>query len=218
MQIEITPDLKKVYPDSIFGYLIIKNVPNSKKHEALEERKRDLEKLIRDTLGEVDKDDIIQNYDAYFKMWNKTYPIEYQINTIKSGGRFPQVSVLVDNMFVAELKSRLLTSGHDLDEIRGDLTFDVSRGMEEYQKLSGQEQKLKKNDVILKDHEGLLACILYGPARKTSITLKTKNALYFAWCPFATDEGLIITHLNEILDNMKHIFGSVSSEYQLLRS
>ncbi|MFX0150282.1 MAG: phenylalanine--tRNA ligase beta subunit-related protein [Candidatus Hodarchaeota archaeon] len=218
MQIEITPDLRKAYPDSIFGYLIVKNVPNSRMHKALEERKRDLEKWIRDTLGEVDKDDIIQKYDTYFKMWNKTYPIEYQINTIKGGGNFPQVSVLVDNMFIAELKSRILTSGHDLDEIQGDLTFDISRGTEQYQKINGQEQKLKKNDVILEDHEGILACILYGPARRTSITLKTKNALYFAWCPYATDEGLIKAHLNEILKNMKHLYGSISSEYQLIRA
>ncbi|MFX0212082.1 MAG: hypothetical protein ACFFDT_39280, partial [Candidatus Hodarchaeota archaeon] len=99
-------------------------------HKTLEERKRDLEKWISDTLGEVDKDDIIQKYDAYFKMWNKTYPIEYQINTIKRGGNFPQVSVLVDNMYIAELKSRILTSGHDLDEVQGDLTFDISKGTE----------------------------------------------------------------------------------------
>ncbi|MFX0212081.1 MAG: hypothetical protein ACFFDT_39275 [Candidatus Hodarchaeota archaeon] len=71
--------------------------------------------------------------------------------------------------------------------------------------------------MILRDHEGLLACILYGPARRTSITLKTENALYFAWCPYATDEGPIIAHLNEILENMKHLFGSVFSEYQLIR-
>ncbi len=218
MQIKITPDLKKLYPESIFGSLIIRNIPNSKIHEALEERKRDLERRIREVHGQMDIDGMIKNYNAYFKMWNKTYPIEYQINTIKSGGRFPQVSVLVDSMFIAELKNRILTSGHDLDEIRGDLTFDISRGGECYLKINGQEQKLKKNDVVLRDSEGLLACILYGPARRTSITLKAKDALFFAWCPYVTDEGLIIAHLNDILENLSHLFGSVTSESQLFRS
>ena len=217
MQILITPDLKKVYPESIFRSLTVRNSPNRKMHEALEERKRDLERRIREGHEEVDKDRMIQNYNTYFKMWNKTYPIEYQINTLRSGGKFPQVSVLVDSMFLAELNSRILTSGHDLESIQGDLTFDISRGGERYLKLNGQEQKLKKNDVVLKDNEGILACILYGPARRTSISLKTKDALYFAWCPYVTDEGLIIAHLNDILENLSSIFGSVTSESQLIR-
>jgi len=79
-------------------------------------------------------------------------------------------------------------------------------------------QKLKKNDVVLRDNEGLLACILYGPTRRTSITLKTKDALYFAWCPYVMDERLIMAHLKEILENLSHIFGSVTSESQLIRS
>ncbi len=218
MQIQITPDLKKLYPESIFGSLIVRNIPNRKIHEAIEERKRDLERRIREARGQGDIDSMIQNYNTYFKMWNKKYPIEYQINTIKSGGKLPQVSVLVDSMFIAELNSRILTSGHDLDEIQGDLTFDISRGGEHYLKLNGQEQKLKKNDVVLKDNEGLLACILFGPARRTSITLKTKDALYFAWCPYVTDDGLILAHLNEILENLSHVFVSVTSESQLFRS
>ncbi|MHA2247222.1 MAG: phenylalanine--tRNA ligase beta subunit-related protein [Candidatus Hodarchaeales archaeon] len=216
MQILITSDLKKIYPESIFGSLIVKNRPNRKMHEALEEQKRDIERKIRESHEEVDKGSMIQNYNTYFKMWNKTYPIEYQINTIRSGGKFPQVSVLVDSMFLAELNSRILTSGHDLESIRGDLTFDVSRGGERYLKLNGQEQKLKKNDVVLRDNEGLLASILYGPARRTSISLKTKDALYFAWCPYVIDEKLIIAHLNEILENLSRIFGSVTSESPLI--
>ncbi len=218
MDIHITADLKKLYPESIFGSLIIRNIPNQKIHEALEERKRDLERRIREVHGEVDIDNIIQKYNTYFRMWKKTYPIEYQINTIRSGGKFPQVSVLVDSMFIAELNSMILTSGHDLEEIRGDLSFDISREGERYLKLNGQVQKLKKNDVVLRDNEGLLACILYGPTMRTSITLKTKDALYFAWCPYVMDERLIMAHLKEILENLSHIFGSVTSESQLIRS
>lgn len=217
MQIAITPDLKKLYPEAIFGSLIVRKIPNRKIHKALEERKRSSERQIKEEQGEVKLDRMVQMFNSYFKMWNKTYPIEYQINTIKRGGRFPQVSVLVDSMFVAELNSRILTSGHDLDEIRGNLTFDISSGGERYLKINGQEQELKKNDVILSDSEGLLACILYGPARRTSMTLKTKNVLYFAWCPYRMDERLITAHLNEIHDNLHCVFGSMPSKIELIR-
>ncbi|MFX0015989.1 MAG: phenylalanine--tRNA ligase beta subunit-related protein [Promethearchaeota archaeon] len=217
MDIQVTPDLKKAYPESIFGSLTVKNVLNEKSYNALEERKRDLEREIREDYDNVDLDSMIQNYNAYFKIWNKTYPIEYQINTIKRGGRFPQVSVLVDSMFISELNNRILTSGHDLDSIQGDLFFDISRGGESYLKINGQKQILKANDVVLKDHEGLLASILYGPARRTSITLKTNNVLYLAWCPYKIDEELIIAHLNEILGILIHIFGSINSETLLFQ-
>jgi DNA/RNA-binding domain of Phe-tRNA-synthetase-like protein len=215
MQINTTEGLKETYPDSRFGNLIVREVPNRKRNEILEERKRTLEREIKEKYTEVDKDTIIQYYNTYFKLWRKTYPIEYQIKTVKSGGKFPQVSVLVDCMFIAELKNRVLTSGHDLDEIKGGLTFDISQGGEQYLKIDGRKQELKKNDVVLKDNEGILASILFGPARRTSISLKTKNALFFAWCPYVMDEEIIMRHLNEILQNLKGVFESINSEIQL---
>ena len=217
MQVNTTESLKEMYPDSIFGNLIIRGVPNRKRNEFLEERKRTLEREIKEKYAEVDKDNIIHYYNTYFKLWKKTYPIVYQIKTVKSGGKFPQVSVIVDCMFIAELKNRILTSGHDLVEIKGDLTFDISQGGEQYLKIDGRKQELKKNDIVLKDNEGILASILYGPARRTSISLKTKNALFFAWCPYSMDEEIIMSHLNEIFQNLNSVFESIISEIQLTR-
>ena len=217
MRVNTTESLKEIYPDSIFGNLIIRDVPNRKKNEFLEERKRTLEREIKEKYAEVDKDVIIHYYNTYFKLWKKTYPIEYQIKTVKSGGKFPQVSVIVDCMFIAELKNRILTSGHDLDDIKGDLTFDVSQGGEQYLKIDGRKQELKKNDIVLEDNEGILASILYGPARRTSISQKTKNSLFFAWCPYTMDENIILRHLNDIVQNFNDIFESINSEIQLTR-
>lgn len=218
MQIQLTSDLKNLYPESIFGSLIIRDFPNIQSHETLEERKRDLERRIKEGEGEVERSIMIKKYDSYFKQWKKTYPIEFQIKTIKDGRRFPKVSALVDVMFLAELNSCILTSGHDLDKIQGNLTFNVSSGGELYLKLNNQEQKLKQSDVILNDEEGLLASILYGPAKRTSITMKAKNALYFAWCPYITDEELIKAHLNEILSYVSNISETITSEIRLIRS
>ncbi|MHA1978945.1 MAG: phenylalanine--tRNA ligase beta subunit-related protein [Candidatus Hodarchaeales archaeon] len=218
MQVKTTERLKETYPESIFGNLIIRDAPNVKRNKILEEQKRSLEREITEKYAEVDKDSVILYYNNYFKLWKKTYPIEYQIKTLKSGGKFPQVSVIVDCMFIAELKNRILTSGHDLDEIKGDLTFDISQGGEQYLKINGQKQELKKNDVVLKDNEGLLASILYGPAKRTTISRKTRNALFFAWCPYKMDENLIMGHLDDIFQNLQIVFESITSEIQLTRS
>ncbi|MFX0086953.1 MAG: phenylalanine--tRNA ligase beta subunit-related protein [Candidatus Hodarchaeota archaeon] len=217
MLINLTHNLKKNYPSSNFGSLIIRDVQNRKRNETLEERKRDLEKKIIKSIGEVDKDSMIIYYNNYFKIWKKIYPIEYQIKTIKNGGNLPQVSVLVDSMFISELKNKILTSGHDLDAIQGDLTFDVSKGGEKYLQLNGRERKLKKNDIVLKDNEGVLASILYGPTKRTSISLKTENTLYLAWCPYSMDEQLILDHLNAIFLNVNCAFESATSKVQLIQ-
>ncbi|MFX1561591.1 MAG: phenylalanine--tRNA ligase beta subunit-related protein [Promethearchaeota archaeon] len=215
MQTILTSDLREKYPESVFGSLVIRDVPNFKKHEVLEERKRTLELRIRESFEDVDVDNMIQYYTTYFKLWEKVYPIKYQITSIKKGGQFPQVSVLVDSMFLAELNNRILTSGHDLDEIRGDLQFDVSKGGERYLKINGQEQELKKDDIILNDEEGILASIIYGPARRTTISPKTKNALYHAWCPYLIDDESVFNHLNDISSNLDGVFDMVKSKIQL---
>ena len=81
MQIQLALDLRNRYPESIFGSLIARDVPNKKTHEILEKRKRDLEREIREYFGEVNADSMIKYYNAYFKMWGKTYPIKYQNET-----------------------------------------------------------------------------------------------------------------------------------------
>jgi len=140
------------------------------------------------------------------------------LKTMMGEGKFPQVSTLVDCMFIVEVKKRILTSGHDLDLIQGDLTFDASDGGEQYIKLNGREQVLKENDVILRDEQGILATVLYGPAERTSITSETRNALYFAWCPYRMDEEQITSHLNDKLSNLNIVYGSITSEILILQS
>jgi DNA/RNA-binding domain of Phe-tRNA-synthetase-like protein len=120
-------------------------------------------------------------------------------------------------MFIAELNNMILTSGHDFDTIQGDLTFDISKEGEEYLKINGQEQELKNGDILLKDEEGILACILYGPARRTTITPNTKNALYFAWCPQTIKEELVKTHLTEIQSNVNNVYSPRTSEVHVTR-
>ena len=215
MRVELTSELQIAYPKAVFGSLVVKNVVNKKKHEALEKRKHELEKIIRETFVKSTVDETTQSYDSYFKKWGKTYPIKYQINTIRKGVSFPQVSVLVDSMFLAELKNKYLTSGHDLKTLKGDLFFDVTDGGEKYVKLNRKEQALKMNDIILKDEKGILASILYGPALRTSITSLTENAVYFVWCPYGLKESQIILHLNDIRENIHAVFGPTNSDIKI---
>ena len=82
MEFTVRPEVKIFYPTAIFGSLTINNQQNLKKHPDIEQAKRLIEKKIRETYPPPKEDPIIQRYAAYFHRWGKTYPIEYQINSI----------------------------------------------------------------------------------------------------------------------------------------
>ena len=211
MMFVVRPEVKIFYPSAHFGSLIIHNQYNQKKHPDLEQSKRQLEEKIRETyLSPVD-DEVVQCYADYYGKWGKTYHIEFQINSIKKGRGFPNVSTHVDSMFMAELENRILTSGHDADTVQGSLIYDLADNGEEYVKLNGKKQILLKNDIVLRDEEGVLASILFGPAARTSITMETLNPLFFAWCPIGIIPEAVETHLSTILGYMDTVYGETKS-------
>jgi DNA/RNA-binding domain of Phe-tRNA-synthetase-like protein len=207
MEFTVRPELKIFYPTAVFGSLNINNQRNMKKHPDLEQAKRLLERNVKENYPAPKEDPVVQRYAEYFGRWGKTYPIEFQINSIKKGRTFPQVSTHVDCMFMAELEDRILTSGHDRDAIQGRPVYDLADEGEEYVKLNGENQVLVKNDVVLRDDAGVLASVLYGPAARTSIKGGTVNPLYFAWCPVGIDRETVDLHLSSIVKYLKIVCG-----------
>lgn len=201
-----------MYPSAHFGSLTVRGLENMKQDDILEEAKQLLEKEIRDDYPEPRDDPVIGNYTLYYDKWGKTYPISYQIKSLKKGRGFPNISVYVDCMFMAELKNRTLTSGHDLDAIKGELVYDLADEGETYVKLNGDTQSLVKNDIVLRDEEGILASILFGPAMRTSIKNETRNPLYFAWCPVGVNREGVEEHLSNISHYLCLVYGNIDSE------
>ena len=216
MKFTVRPEVNILYPTAHFGGLTIHNKTNQKKHPDLEQAKRQLEKTIRETYPNPKEDPVVQCYQDYYKKWEKTYPIEFQINSIKKGRTFPQVSTHVDSMFLAELEDRILTSGHDRDTIQGELVYDLADEGMEYIKLNGQRQVLVKNDIILRDDEGILASILFGPASRTSITMNTVNPLYYAWCPIGIATEAVDNHLSSIIKYLRLVYSEFESERKII--
>ena len=161
--IKINEHVKNLYPSAVFGSLLVLNVPNKRQDKKLEERKIQLKNDLENNIKKSPNDELIlHHYKTYFKRWNKSYPVDFQIQSIRKGKNLPQVSVLVDSMFHAELKNVILTSGHNVDELNGDLEFDISTGDEQYIKIDGNFQQLKEGDILLHDNKDILANILYG--------------------------------------------------------
>ena len=216
MMFTVRPEVKILYPSAHFGSLTLHNQNNQKKHPGLEEAKHQIEEKIRETYPQPADDEVIQCYADYYGKWGKTYPIEFQIKSVKKGRGFPNVSTHVDSMFMAELENRILTSGHDAETVQGNLTYDLADDGEEYIKLNAKKQVLMKNDIVLRDEEGVLASILFGPAARTSITMETLNPLFFAWCPIGITTEAVDEHLSTILRHLETVYGETESTKSII--
>ncbi len=82
---------------------------------------------------------------------------------MQQGKSIPDAQALVQAMFMAEMKNMLLTAGHDLDKLHLPLVLDVSTGDETYTLMRGTEQQLKPGDMYIRDGEGILSDVIYGP-------------------------------------------------------
>jgi len=111
------------------------------------------------------------------------------------GRPLPSAAALVEAMFMAEMRSLLLTAGHDLDALRGQPSVEVATGGESYTTLGGQQQRLKAGDMFIRDQEGVLSSVLYGPDSRTRLTSGTTSVLFTVYVPAGIEAALVDEHL-----------------------
>jgi DNA/RNA-binding domain of Phe-tRNA-synthetase-like protein len=199
---------KTAYPGAAVGILVMRNVANPDHHPALDRQKEELENQLRSRFSDPHGTALaalapIQVYSAYFKRYKKTYHVQLQVESVALKGRsIPRVAVLVEAMFMAELKNLLLTAGHDLATIQMPVRLDVSNGTERYILLNGQEQVLKPGDMMMADTQGVISSVLYGPDRRTRITSDTRQVLFAVYAPPGIGEQAVYQHLQDIQANV----------------
>lgn len=199
---------RTTYPGAAIGILVMRNVTNPERHNALDKRKEELENQLRSRFADRDRAfikalPIIQAYNAYCKLYRKTYHVQLQLESVVFKGKsIPRVSALIETMFMAELKNLLLTAGHDWGALARPVTIDVAEGNERYVRLNGQEQQLKPGDMMIADGQGIISSVLYGPDLRTRITSETREALFTVYAPPGIGEQAVHEHLHDIRANV----------------
>lgn len=205
---EVTSSWKTTYPDASAGVLVMRAVSNPPNHAVLESKKVALEEELRARYSGQDRaaiasHPVLQAYAEYYRQFKKTYHIQLQLESIVLKGKsIPSVAALVESMFMAEMQDLLLTAGHDLDVLSLPLTLDVATGSEQYMLLRGEVQTLKADDMLIRDRNGIISSIIYGPDRRTQITPDTRNVVFTAYAPPGIDEQTVIDHLEHIKENV----------------
>jgi len=205
----ISETLKNVYSGGLIGAILFKNASNSELCKNLGTKKEELESTLRNKYGNFNRSDLgstepIKTYVDYYKRFKKTYHVLLQLESIVFKNKsIPNVSPLVETMFMAELKNQLLTAGHDMDTIKLPIRVDLSQGSERYILLNGQEKELVPGDMMMVDGNGTISSIIYGPDNLTQITKNTKNVLYVVYVPPGIKEELLEHHLQDINQYVK---------------
>lgn len=202
--LSISDELRNVYPEAFLGLLAINNVCNPHQHEKLQGCKIELENNLREKYASLDKYYLknmepVKAYVDYYKKFKKTYHVLLQLESIVFKNKsIPTVSLLVEAMFMAEMKNLLLTAGHDLDTVKLPVKIDVAKGTERYIQISGEEKQLIKNDMFVSDGQGVTSSIIYGPDKRTRIKPNTKNVLYVVYAPPGIEKSTVSKHFNDI--------------------
>ena len=207
-QFNVGKTWQQTYPSAHVGILVMRRTLDPPSHPSLEHRKQVLENELRSRYAGMDRKALlalpaIQAYSAFYKAFKKTYHVQLQLESFLFKGRsFPQVSALVDAMFMAELSNLLLTAGHDLASLQGPLRLEIAQGTEIYTTLPGDEKTLKTGDMYISDQDGVISSVLYGPDARTKITSHTQEVLFTVYAPEGISKETILGHLGDIRDNV----------------
>lgn len=219
--LEVTPAWRSTFPDAYVGILVVRSVSNPDQHSELEQRKAELEDQLRSQFSGQNRaalsaHPILQAYSNYYKRFKKTYHVQLQLESIAWKGKsIPSMPALVESMFMAEMKSLLLTAGHDLDTLSLPLVLDVSTGIERYTLMRGEEQILKPGDMMISDQNGVISSIIYGPDWRTQITANTRNAVFTVYAPTGIGEQAVQQNLMDIQETI--LTFSPGAQVELLR-
>ena len=203
---DVSLEWKSTFPEAHAGVLVMRDVGNPAKHSELEKRKLELEEQLRAQFAGQDRatlssHPILQAYNTYYKRFKKSYHVQLQLESIAWKGKsIPSVSALVEAMFMAEMKNMLLTAGHDLDKLKLPLTLDVSKGVESYALMRGEQQILKPEDMFISDQSGVISSIIYGPDQRTQINADTRNVIFTVYAPAGINEQAVKKHLEDTRD------------------
>lgn len=203
IEVKLCKSLASIYPNLKIGVLEIKNINDKCYDSALEKEKRKFECFIKDNYTDLENIKTIAKYSRFYKKFDKTYPIQFQIKSIATGKKLPTRSAVVESMFMAELKNMYLTACHNLDAIVGPIEIKTATGIEKYTNINEKDYQLIKEDIIAQDDIGIIASVLYGPDKRTMINLHEKNIIFISYFPYGEENNKIMNHFDDIIHYLK---------------
>jgi DNA/RNA-binding domain of Phe-tRNA-synthetase-like protein len=157
-------------------------------------------------------------YARYYRRFGKTYHVLLQLESIVLKGKaLPSVSPLVDANFAAEVETLVLTAGHDVRKLHGEVVIDVARDGDQLAPMAGGAPKtVPAGDMIMRDAKGVCCSIIYGQDSRSPITAEASHVLYVAYAPAGVPHDIVEAHLRLIEEHARLVSGSAVTEQRRL--
>jgi DNA/RNA-binding domain of Phe-tRNA-synthetase-like protein len=207
--IEASDRWRQAYPGAMIGILMIQGIENADPNATLHNLAVQVKQHLRSRYAGHSRPQLksipaLRIFSEYYRRFGKTYHVQLQLESVLHRGKtITGPSPIVQAMFVAELKSLLLTAGHDLAAIEGSLAVDISDGTERYTLLNGRDQTLKIGDMYIRDRKGVLSSIIYGPDLRTQIERDTQGVIFTVYAPPGIAKEDLDRHLDDLEANIR---------------
>jgi DNA/RNA-binding domain of Phe-tRNA-synthetase-like protein len=208
LEIQVSDAWTSTFPGAFVGALAMVDVTNPSASQALAARLREVEAEVRSRFGDpaidLAADPVLAAYRAHYRTFDKSYHVQGQLESVaRKGKSIAGRGALVEAMFAAELADRLLTAGHDLDAVEMPLLVDVSRADDHFVTIAGRAQSLKAGDMLVRDRQGIISDVLYGPDQRTRLGPETSRALFVTYAPAGIGPAAVRRHLEAIAANVR---------------
>ncbi len=176
----ITDAYRLRFQNLCFGIGTIQDCIYFEKSESFKLYKREVLRRMRRRANLAQIEERINLYDQFFKEWGYPCPLPGHLKrSIEMG--FPIVNLYIDTHIMAEMCHGILMAIQDLDRFEGQWRLDLAKEGETFQGVSGKIIHCKKEEIILRDEEGIVCSLFQGPDFKTKVDASSKNILVYVF-------------------------------------
>lgn len=176
----ITDAYRLRFPNLSFGIGTIQDCTYFEKSDSFKLYKREFLRKMRRRTSLAQIEERINLYDQFFKEWGYPCPLPGHFKrTIEMG--FPIVNLYIDTHIIAEMCHGILMAIQDLDRFQGKWRLDLASEGETFQGVSGNMIRCKKEEIVLRDEEGIVCSLFQGPDFRTKVDASSKDMVVYVF-------------------------------------
>jgi len=176
----ITDAYRLRFPNLSFGIGTIQDCTYFEKNESFKLYKRELLRKMRRRANLVQIEESLNLYDQFFKEWSYPCPLPGHFKRTTEMG-FPIVNLYIDAHIIAEMCHGILMAIQDLDRFQGKWRLDLASEGETFQGVSGNMIRCKKEEIVLRDEEGIVCSLFQGPDFRTKVDASSKDIVVYVF-------------------------------------
>ncbi len=151
----------------------------------------------------------LQAFESFFAQNGFRSPLGHQLKSIQEKG-LPGGSPVVRALLLSEMSTGLLMGAQDAAAIEGALVCDLAREGESFQGMRG-EVLCRKEEIVLRDGQGIIATLLQGPDHRTRLKKDTKDVVFFIF----SAPGISAAEVREGVGVVQALFRGACAEIQV---